>query len=191
MASLKILLPAFILVCLAQIYVPASMILQREAILDSGKEFKFKTAPVDPNDPFRGKYILLRYEDNSFDVENVDEWKRGETIYVLLGTDSGGFVKITSVSMEKPDDNKDYLKTEVEYAFQGKVHFDLPFNRYYMEESKAFEAELTYNRSARDTTVETYALVNIKDGEAVLKDVMIGGRSIREIVKERLSTNHN
>ena len=63
---------------------------------------------------------------------------------------------------------------------------DYPFDRYYMEESKAYDAELTYRKSQLDTSQIAYALVSIKDGEAVLKDVLINGVSIREIViKER------
>ena len=52
-----------------------------------------------------------------------------------------------------------------------------------MEESKAYEAELTYRQSQRDTTKLTYALVSIKNGDAVLKDVLIDGISIKEIVE--------
>ncbi|HMB62545.1 MAG TPA: hypothetical protein VKN36_05700, partial [Eudoraea sp.] len=62
---------------------------------------------------------------------------------------------------------------------------DYPFDRFYMEESKANEAELTYRQSQRDTSKITYALVRIKNGEAVLKDVMIDGISIRELVKTK------
>ena len=55
MIKMKILLSVFILVALVQLFVPAKMILDREDILDMGKEYKFKTEPIDPNDPFRGK----------------------------------------------------------------------------------------------------------------------------------------
>jgi hypothetical protein len=53
-----------------------------------------------------------------------------------------------------------------------------------MEESKAYEAELAY-RDARRERKSAYALVSIKDGDAVLKDVLIEGIPIREIAKER------
>ena len=45
-------------------------------------------------------------------------------------------------------------------------------------------AEKVYNESAVQTT---YALVRIKNGDAVLEDVIIEGRSILDIVKERMS----
>jgi hypothetical protein len=52
-----------------------------------------------------------------------------------------------------------------------------------MEESKAEEAELIHRKSQQDKSQVTYALVSIKDGDAVLKDVLINGTSISEIVK--------
>ena len=56
----------FGLLVAAQLYVPASMILGRENTIKAGKEFQFRVAPIDPNDPLRGKYIRLDYEDNFF-----------------------------------------------------------------------------------------------------------------------------
>ncbi len=64
MNTKKLLLVAFILVALAQLYVPTKMILNRENVLANGTDFKFRTAPIDPNDPFRGKYVNLQYENN-------------------------------------------------------------------------------------------------------------------------------
>jgi len=189
MINKKILLPVFILVALVQLYVPAKMILDREDILDKGKEYKFKTEPIDPNDPFRGKYITLRYEEDMIEIQNEADWLRGEIIYVFLTTDNEGFAKILSVSKENPNSKQDFLKTKVSYVTgngSNKLTIDYPFNRYYMEESKAYDAELTYRESQLDTNQIAYALVSIKDGEAVLKDVLIDGVSIREIViKER------
>jgi uncharacterized membrane-anchored protein len=48
MNNRKIVLTAFILLVLAQLYVPARMIFNRELIITKGKEFKFRAAPVDP-----------------------------------------------------------------------------------------------------------------------------------------------
>jgi len=181
----KILLPLFVLIAMAQLYVPAKMILDREDVLATGIEYKFRTAPVDPYDPFRGKYITLSFVDNNINVENRKDWKSGEPVYVLLENDKEGYAQFKSVSKIKPNE-KDYLKTTVSYVnSKNTMRVDCPFNRFYMEESKALEAEKTYRASRRDTTQIAYAVVSIKNGEAVLKDVMINGRPIREIVKEK------
>ena len=186
MNSKKIIFLAFIVVALVQIYVPARIILDRTIVLNSGKEFKFKTAPIDPNDPFRGKYINLNFNDNTIGIQSKEHWARGETVFVLLTTDNNGFAKIRSVSKAKPSDTRDFLKAKVDHVIYdgSKLFIEYPFERFYMEESKAYDAELTYNRTLPDTSQVAYALVNIKNGESVLKDVMINGISIVEIVKQ-------
>ena len=185
MINNKILLPIFILVALVQLSVPAKMIFDREDILNSGKEYKFKTKSIYPNDPFRGKYITLSYHEDVIEVENGADWTEGEIIYVSLTTDREGFAKIKSVSKENLVNNQDFLKTKVRYIVgngSNKLTIDYPFERFYMEESKAYDAELIYRESQPDTSQITYALVSIKDGEAVLKDVLINGVPIKEIV---------
>jgi uncharacterized membrane-anchored protein len=189
MTNKKILLSVFILVAIVQLYMPAKMILDREDILNTGKDYKFKTEPIDPNDPFRGKYITLRYEEDMIEIQNEADWVSGEIIYVFLTPDKEGFAKVQSVSKENGTNNQDFLKAKVNYVTSNgsnKLTIDYPFDRYYMEESKAYDAELTYRKSQLDTTEIAYAVVSIKDGEAVLKDVLINGVSLREIViKER------
>jgi len=186
MNSKKIILTAFILVALVQLFVPANMIWNKEATLNTGVDFKFKTAPIDPNDPFRGKYITLTYEESTIVVTDGQQYVNGESIYVSLTTDSAGYARIQSVSKTKPTDNENFVKAKVR-TFWGddsnELMIDYPFDRYYMEESKAYEAELTYRESQRDVNQITYALVSVKNGDAVLKDVLIDGTSISEIVR--------
>ncbi len=177
----KILLLLFILVALAQLFVPAKMILDREDVLATGKEYKFNVEPVDPSDPFRGKYITLRFKDTRFNNQTDQKWTRGETAFVFFKLDANGFAIIDSVSREKPLNTTDYLKTKIRYNNKVKFLFD----RFYMEESKAYKAEMLYKESRRDTSKVTYALVNIKNGKAVLKNVLINGVSIKELVEKQ------
>ncbi|WP_318312214.1 GDYXXLXY domain-containing protein [Flagellimonas crocea] len=174
-----------IVVALVQLYVPAKMVWNQESILEEGTEYKFKTAPVDPNDPFRGKYITLTFEENTFTVQDEMDWSRGEKVYVLLGTNKSGFAKIDSISKQVPNGQQDFVEAKAWFVSrngENKVSIDYPFNRFYMEESKAYDAEATYQKSQIDTTKTTYALVSIKNGDAVLKDVLIDDIPIREIV---------
>jgi uncharacterized membrane-anchored protein len=189
MPKKTVILIAFLLLALVQIYVPARMILDREAVLAQGTEYKFKTAPIDPNDPFRGKYLTLSFEENTIEVANENDWTTGETVYALLTTDEQGFAQIQSVVKEQPSDKQNFLASSISYVSTNGTHqltLDFPFNRLYLEESKAPEAERVYRESLRNEQQETYALVSIKDGEAVLKDVLIDGTSVLELVKANL-----
>jgi hypothetical protein len=64
-----------------------------------------------------------------------------------------------------------------------KVFIEYPFDRFYMEESKAFDAERLYSETQGDSTKKTYAVVNVRNGNAVLMDVHINGVPIRDVVK--------
>ena len=119
-------------------------------------------------------------------MQDSKKWTVNSDIYVLLSTDAEGFAAIHSLSETRPTDNRiDFVKAKARYMSRDKELFiDFPFNRFYMEESKAPLAEQIYRETNRDKKQEAYALVNVKDGEAVLKDVLIKGVSIRELAKE-------
>lgn len=188
MSSKKIALLVFVCIALVQLYVPARMILEREDILSTGKEYRFKTQPIDPNDPFRGKFVALYYEEAVIAVQNEADWLPGETIFVLLTTDKEGFAKTQDVSKDPPTTNQDFLKAKVAYVTDNgtnRLTLDYPFDRYYMEESKTYDAELAYRESQLDTAQTAYAVVRIKAGEAVLQEVLIDGVPIRELVINR------
>jgi uncharacterized membrane-anchored protein len=181
-----ILIPAFILMVVLQLYVPVQMINRKESILRNGKEFKFRTAPIDPTDAFRGKYITLSFQATSLNVPNAQEWNQGDPIFVLMGEDEKGYVKINSISKDKPVDDENYVKASINYIVNDTVSYvsvEYPFDRFYMEEFKAQGAEIAYQEAARDTNQVAYALVSIKEGDAVIKDVMIDDVPIREVVK--------
>lgn len=181
----KIIILAFASMVLAQFYVPFSMIMESEDILSEGTPYKFRTAPIDPNDPFRGKYITLEFKDNTCDLKNDSSWEEGEKVYCVL-ENKNGFAHLNSLNRTKPID-KDYLYLRISYVVTiGDAQIAslvLPFNKYYMEESKAYAAEKIYRERQLDTIKTTYALVYVKDGIGRLSDVMIGDSSIRDMVK--------
>ena len=185
----KIIFPAFFLMVLVQLYIPSRMIFHNEVVLVSGTEYKFKAAPVDPNDPFRGKYITLSFDANTYQTADTTPWEQGQPIFVNLTTDSAGYAKVLDISSTEPLDNEDYVKASVSYSVSDTmtmVFIQYPFDRYYMEENKAPEAEVYYTATVMDTNQVTYAVVLVKKGEAVVKDVMINDVSIVEIVKNRV-----
>lgn len=187
MKTKNLLLTLFIAVALIQAYVPAKMILDREAILAHGKAFKFKTAPIDPNDPFRGKYLTLDFEQSRVKVKSSRDWTNGQTVYLGLEVSPSGFAEITSVSKKQPENTSDFLKAKVSSSWSedGKeISVDLPFDRYYMDETKAYDAEISYRKATVDSSQIAYALVMIKEGESVLKDLRINERSVKDLVKK-------
>ena len=176
MNNKMILISLFCVLCLIQISVPAKMIYDSDKVLEYGKSYKFKTAPIDPTDPFRGKYITLNYENNYFPIDNQDEWNVGQEVYVYFAEDSLGFAYIAAVSVDNPLDNKLSLKLKIDQVTKSldpnRIYFRYPFDRLYLEESKATAAEDIYRKAITNGS-DVYALVNIWDGKAVLNDVFV------------------
>lgn len=190
---LKFLLPLFIAMIAIQLYVPAQMIFGKEKVLQNGTAYKFRTAPVDPYDPFRGKYVALDYR-NTRVTSNLP-LEREQSVYAIIENDEKGFAKIQSISLTKPNKGQDYFEAEVDRVNRSETsnsaRLRFPFDRLYMEESKAYEAEKLHRQMRRDTSHATYALVKIKDGTAVLEDVYVDEKSLKELVKERRLNTEN
>lgn len=178
----------FFMMVLAQLFVPASMIWSKEKVLKEGAAYKFVVAPVDPNDPFRGKYIIVNIAANIVDIDGYSKWRENQEVYVLLGTDERGFAFPSMLSVEPPTDNDDYIKVKIIYAADTYVEIEYPFDRFYMEENKAYAAESLYFKSLRDTTNIAYALVIVNKGNAVLQDVRINDISIVDLVDQQESS---
>lgn len=183
----KYIFGIFVLVALLQASAPLKMIYDSESTLRDGVKYKFKTQPIDPTDPFRGKYITL-----SFDIEDWSAkdtaWVSNEKVYVYIEKDKDGFAKVKEVLHEAGGEG-DYFTAEViyYYDYDKTLRLTFPFNRYYMEEGKALEAEKAYQRhSVRKNTKPAYALVAVKDGNSVLEDVIVDDIPIRDyVLKER------
>lgn len=182
MKNLKLMV-VFLVIVLVQLSVPASMIMRREIVLRSGKQFRFKTAPVDPYDAFRGRYVWLRIQPDEASYEGETLY-RGNKIFVSLYEDKDGYAQVASVSKNKPDEG-DYIQTKASYRqSKSRVGIDWQFTRYYMEESIAPEAE----RVARNQSSDAVVTVRVKDGFAVLEELYVNDVPIGEYVKNQLNT---
>lgn len=180
----RLIIGLFLFLALIQLSVSASMIVKREIVLKQGLQFKFKVAPVDPYDAFRGRYVALRMDENY--VPEVKEIKLmdGQMVYALIQIDDQGFAKLAGVTINRPL-NKMYIRAIVaNTTYDHKVYLDLPINRYYLEEKAAPLAEKIYQRHAQPDKKDAYVLVRIKDGFAVIESLYVGGQRIEDAVKK-------
>lgn len=168
---------AFTILVAAQLSVPTWMIASQENVLDNGIVYKFKTVPVDPYDIFRGRYVALRTDQRFVRMNNSANIGRGQIIYVVIKNDRDGFAQVKSAMLDKPA-NGDYIKVKVSYKRGDMIHFSFPFNRYYMNEKKAPQAEALYRRNSRREKQDAYVLVRVLKGKALIEDLYVGGKSI-------------
>ncbi len=183
----KIIWCAFILLVFLQLWVPAAVIFSKQETLAQGRAYKFRTAPVDPNDYLRGKYIFLQFTQNRVKLSGNIKWEAGQEIYVDLDVDEKGFARIHSIHDHITKHQEiDHIKTTIDYVSSTQPYemvVKWPFERFYMEESKAPLAEEAYNKLRVDSSMVSYALVKVNNGDAVLENVFINDIPIDVFIK--------
>lgn len=95
----------------------AYMILDRQAMLNSSQVVTLKVVPVDPNDMFRGEYVILGYDISRLDLTKLDgddTMTYGDTIFVTLVREGVAW-KPVAVKRETP------FEVQGGIALKGKV----------------------------------------------------------------------
>ena len=167
-----------------QWFFASKMILDQENVVATGTAYKFKTRPLDPTDPFRGKYVALRFEAETYKIHE-DAMPYSETLYVYLKEDHLGYAEVDTVVVEPLERTQDYVTASYNSHYGGTLRFNYDFDRFYMKENKAYDAEVVMrpNRNLEEQ-LDCYAIVYVKDGKSVLDNVMIEDMPIKDYVKE-------
>ncbi len=166
----------FSLLALLQLSAVLGMIGWREAVLHFGTQYKFQTAPVDPYDALRGRYVALQMQQESF---RAAEFSPNQRIYVSITDDASGFATISAINSSKPRAGA-YIRAHAGYSQEGVSTVRWPFDRYYMQEDLAPRAESAYRQHSRRDNLNAYITVRVWHGYAALDELYINGLPIYE-----------
>lgn len=78
---------AFLAVVALQVLFLAGLVAYKETTLRSGREVVLQTLPIDPRDPFRGDFLVLRYVISTLDTRMIEAsgpFATGDVVYVRL-----------------------------------------------------------------------------------------------------------
>lgn len=167
----------FALVVFAQLAVPASMIWKRERTLREGRVWKFRTAPVDPVDAFRGRYVALEFEAEGQEITPPPNAKYGQTVFVTLRPDAEGFAAIDQVLPSRPEAD-DFMEAQLHGATVS-----LPFDRYWVTERDAPAAETAYRAQSRREKRNAFVTVRVFKGDAALEQLYLDGLPLGEYLR--------
>ena len=183
MRRLRLLLLALVL--LAQWAICGGMIGSRQLTLAEGHAYRFRTAPVDPYDPFQGRYVQLELDENPVAKPAELVLDRGQAVYVgVVARADDGFARFDRLSLTPPATG-DYIRATVQYASQDSVRLELPFDRYYANEKLAPAIEQAYRAHSRRAKRDASIVVKIRGGQAVLEELYIGGLPVREFLRQQ------
>ena len=187
-------------VIIMQIIVPAFLVYKYENTLKHGEVYRFNVSPIDPYDPFRGRYVYLDFELVTVQYNGEKDIKYGQFVYANLDKDENGHAVFNEIFTEKPKVGN-YLKVKFlgNYGIFGeddtRYNIGFIFDRYYSQESKALKIEnaVSDNRGQRgvdNESAETVsARVRIKDGLGVIEELYIGELTIHEYLAQKESLN--
>lgn len=178
MKSLRLFL--FALVALAQLSVPAWAVWMRNQTLAKGKAWKFRTAPVDPVDAVRGRYVAL-----AFTAEKVPRSERlptGSSAYAVLKEGGNGFAEIDHLD-STPTHGDNVIKVKASAWWENEQHVKFPFDRFWVTERIAPEADRAYAASSRQQKENAYVIVRVRDGDAALEQLYIDDQPLVEYLR--------
>lgn len=183
---LKYLLPLFIIF---QLVIVTQMVWQHAFTSQKGKEFRFRCAMYDPVHPFAGRYMRLNFNDLCVRSEQPFT-EDNDMAYVTILKGDDGFAEPGMLSTRRPENTADYLEIAPDQQFMSYgrrdscVRFRYPFDKFYLPEEDAPRAEKMVNEALRDTSVQVWVSVSIYRGNAVIRDVFIGERSLNAMLDD-------
>jgi uncharacterized membrane-anchored protein len=178
MRSLRIII--FTIVALIQLSVPASVVWRRAQTLKHGRLWKFKTAPADPVDAVRGRYIALRFA--AEEVPQVEQPIATASVYAVLKEDENGFAKVEHISTARIVGD-DAIKAEPLGYWRDSQHVRFPFNRYWVTEANAPAAEKAYLDNSRRGNQNAYVTVRVHNGDAEIEQLYIDNQRLADYLR--------
>jgi len=167
----------FGLVAFAQLAVPGSLIWKREHTLRQGYVWKFRTAPVDPVDVFRGRYVALRFDIETQEISPPPNSNYSDKVFVTLKANAEGFAEIDQVFATKPAGD-DFMEAQL----SGKT-IAMPFDKYWVTERDAPAAESAYRTLSRRGDQKAYVRVRVFRGDAAIEQLYLDNQPLGDYLR--------
>jgi uncharacterized membrane-anchored protein len=150
---------ALVAVVAAQVAIVLGLAGIAAADLAFGEEIRLRAQPVDPLDPFRGNYVVLRYAIST--VQAPVAVAAGERVCAHL-VEGGGEWELSSVSTSPTGDGTAVCGTARDDAGAGEsVGVEYGIETYYASEERAGEIEDAIVRG------DVFAVVDVDDDGSV------------------------
>ena len=179
----RLRLGIFVLVALAQFGVPAMMAWGRMQTLARGRVWKLKTAPIDPVDAVRGRFVMLRF-DAEDKYRQPEQLKSADSIYAILKEGADGFAEIDRLS-SSPTPSDSAIKVEPGGFWDGQQRVVFPFRYFWLTEKNAPAAERAYAENSRREQQNAFVTVRIRNGDAALEQLYIDNKPLADYLRER------
>ena len=129
----------------------------------TGAEATLATEPIDPFDPLRGQYIIIRYEIGTIEAGNISI---GDSLYVSLKDDAEGIARLTKVSTEKPSAGL-FIKGTVERIAGNQATLKYGIEQYFFERGAQFSTQNVQVKVKIDSSGQARIKELVRDGKPI------------------------
>lgn len=167
------------LALLLQWLVPLSLIVGREQVIRNGTEVRMVVVPIDPSDPFRGRYVRINPQpEGSGEVVLPAGLKRGQTAYAVLTTDERGYARLERIVEARPESG---LSLKGLVRSPGSSTLDFGLDRYYLNEKLAPAAEALL-RDRLQTESEVAVTIRLYKGRGVITGLTVDDQPVETVL---------
>lgn len=160
----------------------AYMIVDRQHMLDASRVATLKVIPVDPQDLFRGDYVVLNYEISRLDVKTIegeDSFASGDTAYVTMWQQPNGDWAAKAISHKLAAENPGDISLRSTVMSMDDNTGDAPawvsltfgVESYFVPQGTGLEIE----KQARAGTISVDIAID-PQGRAAIKALRNGGK---------------
>ena len=178
----------FAMAALAQWVVPLFGVWQHEQVVARGVTVKIQCLAPDPYDPLRGRYLAVRPQETNVAAPPGLPSDEAVPVWATLALGEDGLATIESLSLE-PVAGPTVIRLIARLTpcrdDKDKAWVQWPFDRLYVNERIAPEADAIMAQRLRDEKTVVVGEVRLLDGRAVLTDILVDGIPIRELVKQK------
>lgn len=157
----------------AQMAVPVWMIATNETTLARGTEYRLRVEPLDPYDPFRGRYVTVSPVDTLVSAY-PDFPNDAATCYITFSREEG--YDVPAWAYTHIPYGEEYLEVSVEEVFQEEgeilVRIVYPFDRVFLNEEVAPRVESLFRDYEGIVTLSVF----VKDGMATVRTILFDGK---------------
>ena len=184
--------------CIAQWAVPLASIRMHEEVIERGTQIRLAVTAPAPYDPLRGRYLRLRPVEIEVALDPaIASLKSGRKVWAQLEKGFDGLHHPRKITEQKPD-HGDYVPLTTlgaphakigpsgvvqPDANASKVRVEWPFDRFFVNEKIAPEADVWLRENSREKKT-VVAELRVLNGESVLTNLEFDGLSFREVLKK-------
>ena len=166
----------FIFICLLQLLAPAKIIMDWNDINTSGVSYMME-AQLEFSKSRDAIRVNVLQNKIVYDKSNYKN-KYANKIYLVLGHDDNGYLKIKEIVSEQPT-GKNYLQARFWWMGEGKIIFNIFANEYKLP---AGNKEGIFNIMV-DNKNKVVAHLKIKKGVADIEKIKINGSDIEDFIR--------